>query len=372
MRIGIVTYHSSHNYGSMLQAYAFTYYLKSKDYDVEIIDFRSKKQLRLYHYPLCPLVYNFRYFKKFLYSFTNPLWLYHECKKWNLYEKFIKDYLPVTSKRYTRWEDVLRDLKMLQYDLLIAGGDQIWNMQALHFDKAYYLSGVPLSMRKISYSPSFGGVFLNKIKPEEQAFIKEALSNFSSISVRETSMKEFLQPLVNTNISIAVDPTLLLCTEDYDNILQNEPIVKEKYIFYYSPFPNMKSESLAILYGRHKKLKVITTFPHIRKNEMSVVHESGPSEFLNLLKNATMVIGRSFHLVVFSLLFHKDFIVADGIIDNRIRDILKRVGLEDRGSIDCSNYEKMELTPIDTDKIDAYISSQRQTSINYLIKSINN
>ena len=371
MRIGIVTYHSSHNYGSMLQAYALTYYLKSKDYDVEIVDFRSKKQLRLYRYPLSPFVYNFRHFKKYLYSFTNPKWLYHECKKWSLYEKFIIDNLPVTSKRYTRWVDALGDLKMLQFDLLIAGGDQIWNMQALHFDKAYYLSGVPSSMRKISYSPSFGGVFLNKIKPEEQTFIKQALSNFSYISVRETSMKEFLQPLIETNISITVDPTLLLCAEDYNNIFQEEPIIKESYIFYYSPFPNINAERLAILYGKLKKLKVITTFPRIRKNEMSFVQESGPSEFLNLLKNATIVIGKSFHLVVFSLLFHKDFIVSDGIKDNRIRDILERVGLEDRGSIDCSNYDKMELTPIDTDKIDAYISLQRQISIDFLKQSIN-
>lgn len=365
MKIGIITYHSSHNYGSMLQAYALSTFLRNKGYVVEIIDFRSKEQLQLYHYPLCPIVYNLRYFKNFLCSFLNPKWLYQECKKWKYYEQFIKDYLPVTPKRYLRWKDVVNDLKFLKYDIIIAGGDQIWNMQGLHFDNAYYLSGDLPNIRKVSYSTSFGGVFLNKIRPEEQTFIQKALQDFSFISVRETSMKEFLQPLIKTKIFIAADPTLLLCANDYQIIIQDEPLVKGNYIFYYSPFVNTKAERLAVLYGNYMNLKVVTTFPHIRKNRMTAIHESGPKEFLNLLKNATMVVGRSFHLVVFSLLFHKDFVISEGIKDYRINDILSKVGLADRGAVDSLNY-KETLSPISSDKIDAFISLQRLESISYL------
>lgn len=371
MKVGIITYHSSHNYGSMLQAYALSFFLKSKGFDVEIIDFRSPKQLRLYKHPLSPFAFNKHYFKRYLLSFVHPQWLYHECKKWSIYEKFVTDCLPVTQKRYKTWESVLKDLKNLQYDVVISGGDQIWNMQGLHFDKAYYLDGEMDGIRKVSYSPSFGGVFLKRIKKEEQVFIKRALADYSSISVREVAMKDYLEPVLNMKVEVTVDPTLLLSADDYKGLFQEEPLVKGQYIFYYSPFENSKAEELAILYGKYKGLKVVTSFPHIKDNKgMLVIHEAGPSEFLNLLKNATMVIGRSFHLIVFSLIYHKDFIVLDGAEDARMKDILHNVGLIDRGRINHDNYMELTLPTIDSDKIDAFLSEQRQKSAEFLLNSL--
>ena len=128
MRIGIITYHSSHNYGSMLQAYALSTFLINKGYNVEIIDYRNKGQLRLYRHPLTLLGFKKKYLIKYLASFCNPIWLYHECNKWSLYEKFIKDYLHTTPKRYATWENLNIDITSLKYDVIIAGGDQIWNM----------------------------------------------------------------------------------------------------------------------------------------------------------------------------------------------------------------------------------------------------
>lgn len=373
MKVGIITYHSSHNYGSMLQAYALSHFLISRGYDVEIIDFRSPKQLRLYKHPLRPrsFAFNKRYFKGLLYPYANPVWLFNECRKWSVYEKFVKDYLPVTKKRYNSWESVLSDLNVLQYNVLISGGDQIWNMRGLHFDKAYYLDGKLDGIKKISYSTSFGGVFLNKIEKDEQEYIKNTLSDYSSISVREVSMKNYLEPLLNMKVEVVVDPTLLLQVDDYDALIKDDPIVKGQYILYYSPFPNSKAENLAIMYGKYKELKVVTTFPHIINNKgMTAIHKSGPSEFLNLLKNAAMVIGRSFHLIVFSLLYHKDFIAIDGAEDARMKDILMRVGLIDRGRVDVNNFDKIVLPPIDIKKIDDYFFQLRRESEDYLLNTL--
>lgn len=47
-KIGIITYHSAYNYGSVLQAYATQYAVKKLGYDSEIINYRMKEQRKSY------------------------------------------------------------------------------------------------------------------------------------------------------------------------------------------------------------------------------------------------------------------------------------------------------------------------------------
>ena len=48
MKIGLITYHSAYNFGSVLQAYAMQEYLKSEIGNCEIINYRTKEQRRVY------------------------------------------------------------------------------------------------------------------------------------------------------------------------------------------------------------------------------------------------------------------------------------------------------------------------------------
>ena len=48
MRIGILTFHGSHNYGSVLQAYALSTWLKDAGHETEIINLRNAAQKRAY------------------------------------------------------------------------------------------------------------------------------------------------------------------------------------------------------------------------------------------------------------------------------------------------------------------------------------
>ena len=48
MNIGLITFHGSHNYGSVLQAYATQKLLEEKGDHCEIINFRMKSQLDYY------------------------------------------------------------------------------------------------------------------------------------------------------------------------------------------------------------------------------------------------------------------------------------------------------------------------------------
>ena len=44
VKIGLITYHSAYNFGSVLQAYAMQEYLKSEIGNCEIINYRTKNR----------------------------------------------------------------------------------------------------------------------------------------------------------------------------------------------------------------------------------------------------------------------------------------------------------------------------------------
>lgn len=357
MKIGILTFHASHNYGSMLQAYALQHYLLMHGHEAETINLRIKAQQDFYHFPLIPLKGKL---KEYIKTFSNPVWLYHACRKWWKYETFLKENLRLTPKTYKSWEEILDDLPNLSYQCIITGGDQIWNMNCKDFSESYYVPSNLSNIRKIAYSPSFGGTFLSKITEEQEAFIQKSVADYTKVSVRETSMQQYLENLLGRDVSVTVDPTLLLRTEDYSKIIPEEPIVKDKYIYYYTPRINAKYEKLALLIGKKLGMKVITSFPRVYQNQgFSSVPETGPAEFLNLLKNASLVVGKSFHLVVFSLLFHKEFIAFDGCNDARMKSILEKLNILERGCVDENNYDSMKLSPIDFIEVDQILLQER-------------
>ena len=362
MKIGILTFHASHNYGSMLQAYALQHYLNNCGHKVKIINLRTYVQKNeVYPHPLS------RKLSVVAKMCLNPIWLYHACKRWQKFELFLRERLELTEKEYHDWNSIKEDLNF--YDVIITGGDQIWNMSCKDFDQSYMLPG-KLKVRKVSYCPSFGS-FLNRITLHDAEYIKATLSDYDYISVREFSMKEYLKRKIAKPIEVTLDPTMLLTADDYLHIIDEKPLLKGDYMLYYTPQDKPEFEEVARLLSRHYGLKLITTMPHIRGDKgMKACYEVGPIEFLNLLKNAKMVVGRSFHLVVFSLIFHKDFIAINGQHDTRINNLLDYLNLTERGTITKNNYTKMKLMPIEYKEIDNMLAQLRLSSVEFLKSSL--
>ncbi len=363
MRIGILSFHASHNYGSMLQAYALQQYLQSIGHEVEIINLRTEAQKRLYAFPMKLQKGNK---KKLLMSLLNPIWLLRECAKWYKYESFLRHNLKLSDKEYKSWEAIKDDLPKLRYQCIITGGDQIWNLSCADFDAAYFLPSKLNGISKISYSPSFGNM-LPYITKKEELFIKENLADYSFISVREKSMQDYLSQQLNRQIEVLIDPTLLLNLNYYSKILIKKPLIEKKYIYYYSPWLYPNVESLALRISRLLELPIVTSSPHIIfKRGFETAPVTGPAEFINLIENAALVIGNSYHLVIFSLLFHKEFISIGGEKDARIKDILSRLSLTERGMVNEENYKTISLPTIDFEKVDRIITEMRHYSMTSL------
>lgn len=327
MKIGIITFHASHNYGSMLQAWALQTFLVKQGHEVEIINYRSFFQKKMY-------------FKAFEWGNKNAwksslkrLFLYPSSfsglnKKWHLFEDFLYKELHLTQE-YNTVEQLYQ--AKFDYDLVIVGSDQIWNTDTKECTEAYFANFV--NCPKVSYAASFGP----DVSHIKVAFIRKHLKGFQALSVREEAGKQFLinNGLVD-EVEIVCDPTLLLESQDYDALIDEKPLVEGDYIFFYTPHAVPRAYfPIANQIGEKLGLPVFTDRAYYPKdiklyNYIHNYPEVGPKEFLNLIKNAKLILGGSFHMLVFSLLFHKDFYSINGDVDERTKNLLSKVEMSDR------------------------------------------
>lgn len=363
MRIGIITFHAAFNYGSMLQAYALQTFLQKSGHEVFIINYRPRIQRLGYPKPIeFSSLYNITVsIKRLIFesSTIKPL-----NKKWSLFDAFLHKYLNLTDE-YTRIHEL--EQASFNYDVLITGSDQIWNTLAFDFSEAYFGTFLGDKAVKISYGPSMGP------NPEKQNvdYLRHLLKGYRAVSVREKRTKDFLEKNnICKNVSIVLDPTMLLAKEDYDSLFDKTPMVNGKYIFYYTP-GSIRHEFLqeASLIGKETGLPVICDTCYASKELLNYKNvytypEVGPSEFLNLVYNAEIICGASFHLIVFAILFRKCFYCMNGDVDSRMNNLMKITGFENR-IWSVVNREKNRLQ-------DIYYSSEFEDMLDNYKKSSQN
>lgn len=365
-KVGIITFHASHNYGSMLQAYALQQVVLGMGYDCEIINFRTKRQKRFYYPPFCRGRWIGRIRRLFLYwKDVIPL-----TKKYILFESFLRKKYILSPKEYRTLNDL--ENEDFGYDFYICGSDQIWNTICFDFDWAYFLPFVK-EEKKIAYAPSMGPRPFRDVVEENACGINKYISSFEAISVREQETADRLLALSGVRAPIMLDPTLLLSNSYWEKMINNTPLVKDDYIFLYAPWSDenvfLKAESLSNQLG----MKVVVSQIYEwgghkwrKKNNFQYLLSVGPIEFLNLCKNAKWTIGLSFHLVVFSILLHTPFIVIDGMNDSRIRNLLTLTKLESRSMPSSTTDISPYLSHIDFQNANKFITRKRQVCLRWL------
>ena len=271
MKIGIVTFHWATNYGAVLQAYALQTYLENSGYQVEIINyvpFRNKFVTTISRL----LKRNFSYFKT--------------EKKINY---FRKKYLHL-SKKYS-FISSLKDTKD-KYNCAIAGSDQIWNVSfTLQKGKkpnlTYFLSFLDDNVKKISYAASFG----TECVPNEYVEIsKPCLEKFQCLSVREMSGVQILNK-IGFDAELVCDPTLLINSQEYQKIMQND-FRKKEGLFSFVLHNDENSQKIV------SSVLELTGLSHEMSNSLLSV-----SEWLCCIRDSSLVVSNSFHCIMFSLIF---------------------------------------------------------------------
>ena len=163
--------------------------------------------------------------------------------------------------------------------------------------------------------------------------------------------------MIGVESQINVDPTMLLDKKEWEKIIPEEPVYKGKYIFLY----NLKGDKNILKIA--KKVSNILKILYVFKKKYDV----GPIEFLNLIKNAQIVLSSSFHGTIFSILLNKPFFAINGSKDFRINTLLKKMNLETR-TIEIDNVDEKckNVWDISFDNSINLLNEERRKSEQYL------
>jgi len=367
MKIGIITIHYGVNYGSALQAYALTHFLRENNLDAEIIDFIPKRY-RIDPYFACNKK---NIFIKLIYILVKAPFLYFQRK---VFFKFLKLNVPL-SRKYKNAKELY---KYASYDVYITGSDQVWNKDYNDdTQQLYYLCFAPKNSIKVSISASFGKSSIRNEEDLKQLY--EGIKDFYAISVREDAGLEILNNIGIKNAVHLLDPTFLYNKESWVSHFNKKCLINEPYVLVYALD---SEESTLINYAKviasHKGYKVALISFDIRKRNKKNVdyyfHNKSPEYFINLFSNADFIVTNSFHGVAFSINFEKQFIaMSRKAYNSRLESILSLVNLQSRLMPRNNNFNiNMAFREIDYDKVNHIIEEQRKKLIDFIIFNLKN
>ncbi len=367
MKLAVITWFHYRNYGTALQVYALSHYLKSLGHDVEVIRYYPQEMGRvLPDYSIYNTVRNvMRHRIAKLMPLRRPRQrsishavhsrFFINDEKESLFDAFLNNTIKFTGACTN-----LSDLESLnnQYDAFICGSDQIWAPNV--FDPHYFLDFVIDTNKLISYAPSIG---LTKIKDKYvYGQMRDLIKRIKYLSVREESGAQLIKDMTDRDASIVVDPTLLIPTDFWRQICR-ENNNHGAYLIVYM-LGREEAHWKEIYYIAKKKkleVKVIPVYEQDLDREGCITNSIGPVEFLSLFENAKYVCTDSFHGTVFSLLFHKAFSVFerfskdDEINQNsRIYNLLKKTGTFNRLIRNSAHY--IDCPEIDYSIVDSLLN----------------
>lgn len=342
-KIAIITTFHVPNYGNKLQNYALQTVIASMGYKVDTV-----KNLQTYHE-------GYQLFKAFIHIISHfrltPRHL-QIIKFWWWSRKHIQ-YSPIV---YRKESDAQRLIGC--YDGFVVGSDQIWNPLWTDFSNKFgFLQFAPPKQR-IAYAPSFG---ISNMIPERKTEIANYLEYYAALSVREYSGAKIIKNLINTDVPVVLDPTLLINSSVWYNLAK--PInCPTKYLVIYSIGKLTDNDYIYAQEIAHTHdLQILDL------NESLQFGTVAPDEWLYLMKNAQYVVTNSFHGSVFSFIFHRKMtILQQGksqihLVSSRLHTLLYEMGIE----TDISKT-RIILDNIDWIKVEQHLAILRDESMNYL------
>lgn len=371
MRIGVLTFFRPINYGAVLQAYATSnIVLKKMGMESELIDYRMPR-IEIYRKPFSinriARCSNFK--EKVISTIKDAIMMPLRSRQNRLFDNFIEKYLNVSKKVYYTYEDLQKSCQ--DYDAFIVGSDLVWSpLMTDGLDPSFFLGFVDDSanIKRIAYAPSIGNTYLSDVQKD---FFSKELKHLDSISVREQTSAKQLQELTDKPVSTVLDPTLLTVSGDWNGVCSENTFFPNDYIFAFTLENSPDITNAANQLARRYDCEIVasgTKKPYKAKRVSYLRHyPCGPSEFLNILKNARSVVTNSYHGCAFSLIFHKDFYcVPHSTRGIRMIDLMKSLDLSDR----IVSHDSFEIMPeICFDCVDNKRSVLAESSHNYLKKA---
>lgn len=340
MKIGIITiYESITNLGSFLQAYALKTFLEQQGHNVYFI-----QNVPTYK-PVLKRILRINPKREFFLRISKSIKFIADTKKLKLVSK----------------NNLLKE----NFDLLIYGSDEIWNLENSYFRDSLFWGGNTKNINKIAYAISIGAMSDETLKNYEH--FTNSISDFKYIFPRDEKTYQFAKKYVENELSLVCDPTILLPLNKY---IKPARLPKEKYLLVYTYGVNKSMEQRIVNFARKNNLKIVSPcFWHIWADKTV---ECSALEFSSLIAGAEYVFTSTFHGAIFTLLNHKKCCILP--IREKVEYLVNQLGEKER-LIDefCTDeqFEKIMNLPFNVKEFENNIKLLREESQNLLLEAIN-
>ena len=281
------------------------------------------------------------------------------------FKEFYKNNIPQTD--FSISLSNIPQEQLSDFDFFSVGSDQVWNPTYPETSELRFLT-FARKEQKLTFAPSFGISELPDFTKEPYA---KWLREFPDLSVREERGAEIIKELTGKEATVICDPTLVIARECWESMEKKPSFDTSKpyALTYFLGNESNKYRRYIDKIAKEKNLEVINLFD-IREPEY---YCADPFEFIYLVNHADAVFTDSFHAAVFSIIFHKDFVVFERIEDgrsmsSRLDTLLSTYSLSDRR---YSAIKNSEFSSANFEKTDAVIECQRQKALDFLKKAIN-
>lgn len=370
-RVGVITLHNSPNYGSCLQAYATQKVFEEIGVEASIVDYyrhdaipeneteralngQLAKKLPVFKIPGVKALARIPV-SRMVARRSVPL------------NEFRRTKLNLTSKKYYSAAEL--ELDPPEADVYCTGGDQVWNsIWNGGFERAFYLSFAPSDTKRIAYAASIGK---SSLEDWEIPLMRDALSGYDAISVREVEAAELLDSIGVHGAVPVVDPTLMLGPDEWRNISDGW-MSDEPYILLYQLNRNSEFDAYAQRVSKATGLPILRIAYGVyekRSGETTVVCPS-VGRFLSLFLGSEIVLTDSFHGTAFSVNLGKRFVsVSPGRFSGRIAGFLEKMGLSERYLNDCGDVD-LALESIGFTEVVGALEKERNKTRDFLARAI--
>lgn len=357
MKIGILTYHRTLNYGACLQAVATRIVLEKMGHEVYYVDYWPEYHSRSYEPFSWSKLLSLNYKIAILYILDTLKYYRYRKIRIQQFDIFFSKYIYPYCKSTTE-----------TYDVIVYGSDQIWRKQygLQAYNPIYFGQNDFKTKQHIAYSASMG---ILPFTDEDKQTIRNLVANMNQLAVREQDLKELLESLGFTDIELTLDPTLLLSSKQWDDIIPTQCPQEDKYVLVYGI--NVASFDMIMVEDYAKKrgcsVKVLSGTAKSIDTD-SLITTAGPESFISLIKHAECVFTSSFHGLAFSIIYHKEFYASFRSNSNRARTLLNSLGIA--GRIIEGTKIPSELSPINYNSVEEKLNKRLLISKDYLVRSI--
>lgn len=392
MKIGLISinmYSKKLNFACPLHTYAFQQFLKTNGIESTVIDYKP-----VYHNNF-DLKHPYYYYKEKYEELSNSgkkdaatlEKLSEYAKKRDAYQNLFQEreiryekFRNFIDTRYIkteeRYDSDLLEIKDPGFDCYICVTDVIWkNEPGEGFDRGFFLASKAMeNKRKIAYAASRGVHFSDSHESETEFLYN--IEDIDYISVREESLKQYIEENTSKKATVVLDPVLLNDKSFYEGIAIKPK--EERYILlYYVMEKATDTIRMAVNYAKENNIKIVelTDFPypnrldHYEGIEKIYRYDIGIEEWLGYIMHAERIFTNSFHGTCFSILFEKNFFAGKRHGD-KVTNLLEQLGLSDRRVSTYAEIAEMGDREIDYTKVACRLNEKRGKSKQFILDAI--